>query len=122
MLPGEWVLLWNFRCRSVSVTFLDPLPFCSVITSLAFPSRNIQPEGKQGPIQTAHRNNAKSCPANLRDEHPELEVNPHPKDLANVGLSWFPVTSVVNPGPAVTDPGISEQTAAQESILGNIGS
>lgn len=71
LLPGERVLIRNFRRRAQGKLAPQWLPTPFVVVAQPRPSRpvfSIRPEGKDGPIRTIHRNNIRPCPEEQRVE------------------------------------------------------
>lgn len=65
LLPGERVLLRNFRRRAQGKLAPQWLPSPFIIVAQPYQDRpvfTIRPEGKEGPLRTIHRNNLRSCP------------------------------------------------------------
>lgn len=64
LLPGERVLMRNFRRRAQGKLAPHWLPTPFVIVGQSHPDRpvfTIRPEGKDGPCRTLHRNNLQPC-------------------------------------------------------------
>lgn len=119
LLPGERVLIRNFRrrARGKLTPRWTPEPFV-VVSQLreGHPVYVLRPEGKEGPTRTVHRNNLRTCPLNVlqNNQEPEEELRGQetnmPPDLPPPTW-WLP--SLINatqqptgpaPGPAQVSP------------------
>lgn len=76
LLPGERVLIRNFRrrARGKLTHKWRPEPYV-IIKCLRenHPVYIIRPEGKEGPTRTVHRNNLRPCPLTILQEPPPAE-------------------------------------------------
>lgn len=101
LLPGERVLLCNFRRREQGKLAPHWQPqFYVVIDQLrpGLPDFQIKPEGKEGPIRTIHRNHLRPCLFNPPEDPPQaLEtemVNPKLANVSYPGPLSLPLTFV----------------------------
>lgn len=64
LLPGQWVLIRNLRRRAKGklTPRWAPEPFVIVTQLRGHPVYILQPEGKETPMRTVHRNNLRPCP------------------------------------------------------------
>ncbi|KAF3858975.1 hypothetical protein F7725_021374 [Dissostichus mawsoni] len=82
LLPGERVLLRNFRRRGEGKLAPHWQPQLYVVHDQlrpGLPVFQIRPEGKEGPIKTIHRNHLRPCPFDppeVPHHAPEIETNP----------------------------------------------
>uniref|UniRef100_A0A3B3DWZ3 Gypsy retrotransposon integrase-like protein 1 n=1 Tax=Oryzias melastigma TaxID=30732 RepID=A0A3B3DWZ3_ORYME len=84
LLPGERVLIRNFRRRAagkISTRWL-PEPFV-VVSQLheGSPVYVLRPEGKEAPTSTVHRNNLRTCPFLLAEEDLQRENSETPDPM-----------------------------------------
>uniref|UniRef100_A0A8C5DE49 Gypsy retrotransposon integrase-like protein 1 n=2 Tax=Gouania willdenowi TaxID=441366 RepID=A0A8C5DE49_GOUWI len=127
LLPGERVLLRNFRRRAkgkLAPRWL-PEPFV-VVRQLrdGHPVYVVKPEGKEAPTRTLHRNNIRPCPLTVEhDAGGEVGRDPvtAPQDLIPPTL-WLPgiVTgTIMHPTPQMQDvpagPPVSSGALGQEN-------
>jgi len=81
LLPGERVLIRNFRrrARGKLTPRWTPEPFV-VVSQLreGHPVYVLRPEGKEAPTRTVHRNNLRPCPLNMLQEIREQTEEPSP--------------------------------------------
>lgn len=109
LLPGERVLLRNFRRREHGklAPHWQPQPYV-VLKQLrpGLPVFQIKPEGQEGPIRAIHQNHLRSCPFNPPEVHlqdPHAKTN-QPNRVAHpspsfVPLTFVPTASVPSAGP-----------------------
>ncbi|KAK7883852.1 hypothetical protein WMY93_026975 [Mugilogobius chulae] len=92
LLPGERVLIRNFRRRARGKLSPRWGPELYVVVEQLrgkFPVYIVRPEGKTGPTRTHHHNNLRPCPVNVfqeevpteRSEHVEEVPTARPEDL-----------------------------------------
>lgn len=114
LLPGERVLIRNFRRRARGKLAPHWVPTPYVIMAQIRPGHpvySIRPEGKEGPIQTMHRNNLRPCPAGLWPEQTEPEVRPPRVDSqSNQPIFLLPFAPLAQLDPvveaAIPDPAV----------------
>lgn len=101
LLPGERVLLRNFRRREQGKLAPHWQPQLYVVIDQLCPGLpvfQIKPEGKEGPIRTIHRNHLRPCLFNPPEEPqqaPETEtVNPNFSNALYPGPLSLPLTFV----------------------------
>ena len=90
LLPGERVLIRNFRRRAQGKLAPQWLPLPFVVVSQPYQDRPvfaIRPEGKDGPIRTIHRNNLRSCPGDPPPTN-HTPANPHRNDTWQPEPVW----------------------------------
>lgn len=105
LLPGERVLVGNFRRRAQGKLAPRWMPGPSVIVSQTRPGQPvyvIRPEGKDGPTRTYHRNNLWPCPVDTLTPapvSPETLMPPAPELAPNCPLEPEPCMLLVRPMP-----------------------
>lgn len=113
LLPGERVLMRNFRRRAQGKLAPQWLPTPFIIVTQPYRDRpvfTIRPEGKEGPLRTIHRNNLRSCPMDapvMNDHQYERPLFPWPQAPFVVGQPIRPTRSeppLPLPGPALEPP------------------
>ena len=86
LLPGERVLIKNFRRRARGKLTSRWLPTPYVVLDRPRPEQPvylIRPEGEEGPTRTLHRNNLRPCPAGVLGSPQVQEEGP---PVANVDV------------------------------------
>lgn len=107
LLPGERVLIRNFRRRARGKLNYkwSPEPYV-VVSQLRehHPVYVLRPEGKDGPTRTVHRNNLRPCPLNVLQDH-QVPDDPEPRTVDQPHTIppptwWLPRLTVTHPQPA----------------------
>lgn len=91
LLPGERVLLKNFRRRAKGKLAPRWGPDFWIVVARPRADRPvyvIRPEGHEGPTKTIHRNNLRCCPMNMSREEPS---EGEPSTSRPQAMSWYPV-------------------------------
>jgi len=108
LLPGERVLIRNFRRRAKGklTPRWAPEPFV-IVTQLreGHPVFILRPEGKESPTRTVHRNNLRPCPLNVLQDSEETAgtLEPPVVDQPNQlpPPTWWLPALYLNPAPAL---------------------
>ncbi|KAL2093598.1 hypothetical protein ACEWY4_010910 [Coilia grayii] len=112
LLPGERVLMRNFRRRAQGKLAPQWLPTPFVIVTTPYRGRpvfTIRPEGKEGPLRTIHRNNLRACPTDApapqNGRQDKLPMLSGPR----IPFVTCPPTPPMRPVPTVTLPGSAQE-------------
>lgn len=123
LLPGERVLIRNFRRRARGKLAPHWIPSPFVVISQIRPGHpvyKIRPEGKEGPTQTMHRNNLRPCPAGLGTTRTEPKVcTPKTSFLPRQPTFFVPFAPLARLAPlAVAEPAIPHLGVGPAQLAG----